>query len=113
MRYSIQRIQQILKADRLNATPYPQTIERILFDSRHLVFATRTLFFAFTGDRQDGHDYIAELYEQGVRNFIVTKSIDLVNYPNANFLKVKNSIKALQRLARFHRKQFDLSLIHI
>jgi len=113
MRYSIQHIQQILKANRLNATPYPQTIERLLFDSRHLVFATRTLFFAFTGDRQDGHDYIAELYEQGVRNFIITKSINLENYPTANFLKVKNSVKALQRLARFHRKQFEYPIIGI
>lgn len=113
MRYAIQQIQQILKSKFLNATLYPHSIERLLFDSRHLVFATRTLFFAFPGDRQDGHDYIQELYEQGVRNFVVSKSIAITKYPNANFLKVKSSIKALQGLARFHRQQFNFPVIGI
>ena len=113
MRYSIEDIQRILKADRLNPTLFPHTIERLLFDSRHLVFANRTLFFAFTGERQDGHDYIQELYEQGVWNFVVTKEINPTLYPNANFLQVKSAIKALQWLARYHRRQFDFPVIGI
>jgi len=113
MAYSIQQIQHILKGKFLNSLPFEQKIEQLLFDSRHLIFANRTLFFAFAGVRQDGHDFIDELYAQGVRNFVVTKKIVPANYPEANLVYVKNSIKAIQRLAIAHRQQFDLPVIGI
>lgn len=33
-------------------------IEQLLTDSRRLVFAEQTLFFALPGPRRDGHDFI-------------------------------------------------------
>ncbi len=113
MSYSIKEIQQIVKGTFLNARPEDQAIERLLFDSRHLVFANHTLFFAFTGDRQDGHHFIEELYQQGVRNFVVTTATISDRFPQANFILVKNSIKALQKLATYHRQQFDIPVIGI
>ena len=113
MTYSIQQIQRIIKGKFLNPLPFKQDIEQLLFDSRHLIFANRTLFFAFAGDRQDGHDFIRELYEQGVRNFVVTKKIRPASFPEANLLYVKKSIKAIQGLATFHRQQFNLPVIGI
>ena len=113
MAYSIQHILDIVNGKPLNAVLLDTQIERLLFDSRHLVFPTRTLFFAFKSNRQNGHQFIGELYEQGVKNFIVTQKIDTVNYPTANFILVKNSIKALQQLATFHRHQYNLPIIGI
>ncbi len=113
MNYSIKKIQEIVKGNFLNIPSEDQPIERLLFDSRHLVFANRTLFFAFTGDRQDGHHFIGELYQQGVRNFIVTKTNIGEAFPQANFILVKDSIKALQKLATYHRRQFDIPIIGI
>ena len=113
MPYSLATIKNIIKATSLNPHPSTPPIERLLFDSRHLIFANRTLFFAFTGDRQDGHEYLQELYEQGVRNFVVTKPINSAQFPTANLLLVKNSIKALQRLAMYHRRQFTYPVIGI
>ncbi len=113
MTYSIQHILEIVNGNSLNTVLLDTQIERLLFDSRHLVFPTRTLFFAFKSNRQNGHHFIGELYGQGVKNFIVTQKIDLKKYPAANFILVRNSVKALQQLATFHRQRFNLPIIGI
>jgi len=85
----------------------------LLTDSRRLVFPDTTLFFALYGSRREGHAFIAELYLRGVRNFVVYQTIRLEDYPEANFILVKNSLQALQSLAIFHRQQFDLPVVGI
>jgi Alr-MurF fusion protein len=85
----------------------------LLTDSRRLVFPDTTLFFALYGSRREGHAFIAELYLRGVRNFVVYQSMRLEDYPEANFVQVKDSLRALQSLAIFHRQQFDLPVIGI
>ncbi|HEX3080826.1 MAG TPA: bifunctional UDP-N-acetylmuramoyl-tripeptide:D-alanyl-D-alanine ligase/alanine racemase, partial [Puia sp.] len=88
-------------------------IEQLLTDSRRLVFPDTTLFFALYGSRREGHEFVAELYLRGVRNFVVYETIPVEDYPDANFILVKNSLRALQSLAVFHRQQFDLPVIGI
>ena len=44
---------------------------------------------------------------------MVSEKIDLVNYPEANFLLVYDTVTALQELATFHRKQFTIPVIGI
>lgn len=113
MAYSIQHIQQIVLGKMLNTEVQEVTIERLLFDSRHLVFPANTLFFAFKSNRRDGHSFIKELYRKGVRNFIVTATSQVDNLPDSNIILVNDSIKALQRLTVYHRKQFDYPTIGI
>jgi alanine racemase len=78
-----------------------------------MVYPESTLFFALYGPRRDGHAFLAELYLRGVRNFVVYKSQDLSDYPDANFILVADSLQALHQLAIFHRQQFDLPVIGI
>ncbi|MEM1122178.1 MAG: Mur ligase family protein, partial [Bacteroidota bacterium] len=116
MSYAIRDILTIVSGKLLNPQLFDTQIERLLFDSRHLVFPTKTLFFAFASQRQDGHQFIEELYELGVRCFIVTRkieSIELDFYPQANFIKVSSSVAALQTLVKHHRQQFSLPVIGI
>ncbi len=113
MIYSIQQIVEITEGKPLNLPLIETQIERLLFDSRHLVFPNRTLFFAFKSKRQDGHHFIKELYRQGVRNFIVTQNFNSAAFPSANFILVEDSVRALQQLAVFHRRQFSLKTIGI
>lgn len=66
-------------------------------------------------DRNDGHNYISELYRRGVRNFVVSE-VPMVwasDYPEANFLKVVNTLEALQRLAERHRDEFNIPIVGI
>jgi alanine racemase len=113
MPYSIQKIKEIINGELLNPVIHPFRIERLLFDSRHLVFPARTLFFAFKSKRQNGHLFIKELYEQGVYNYIVTETVVYKDFPKANFILVKNSVDALQQLATQHRAQFSFPIIGI
>ena len=48
-------------------------IHWLLTDSRSLSFPSGTLFFALKTSRNDGHLYIAELYRQNLRYFVVSE----------------------------------------
>ena len=68
MTYSIETIAQLLQAKRIG--PGEGTVKWLLTDSRSLGFPEETLFFALVTTRGDGHRYIAELYDRGVRHFV-------------------------------------------
>lgn len=88
-------------------------IETLSIDSRKTGIAQRVLFVAIAGERHDGHDYIAALYNAGLRNFIVERDVTAGLFPEANILLVPSSVAALQQLAAFHRHQFSIPVIGI
>ncbi|MDP9042202.1 MAG: Mur ligase family protein, partial [Bacteroidota bacterium] len=88
-------------------------VEQLLTDSRRLLYPESTLFFALYGARRDGHAFIPDLYLRGVRNFVIYQKLDLADYPDANFILVKDCLQALQMVATFHRHQFDLPVVGI
>jgi len=89
-------------------------IEFLAFDSRNILIPQKTLFFAITTAKDDGHHYIQELWKLGVRNFIITQALaEFSHFSDTNFLQVENAITALQKIAAFHRKQFDYPVVGI
>ncbi len=112
MSNSIEEIASVIGAKRIGN--HPAHIDWILTDSRSLCFPEETMFFALKTKRNDGHKYIADLYERGVRNFVVgTLTTEPESYPDANFLVVGSPLKALQRLASRHREQFQVPVVGI
>ena len=111
--YSIQAIQQIIQAKSLNPQLNEAQIEHLLLDSRQIIFAERSLFFAIKGIHNDGHQFLSAAYQAGVRSFVVTMGPELSQFPDANFLLVENVVQALQQLAAHHRQQFPLQVIGI
>ena len=89
------------------------SIDYIFFDSRKIFYPATSLFIALKGPRRNGHSFLPELYKKGVRNFIVCEEIKKEDFPGSNILHVKDGLKALQQLAAFHRKQFNLPVIGI
>ena len=89
-----------------------RTILHLLIDSRRLDAAEHTLFFALVSQRNDGHKYIDDLYQNGVRAFVLSKMPETVR-PDACYLLVEDALKALQLLAAYHRSQFDIPVIGI
>lgn len=86
----------------------------LLTDSRKLSNPQKTLFFALKTKTNDGHNYVEELYTQGVRNFVVaSKLTGWGKLKNANFLVVKDPLDALQKLTSYHRRKFDIPVIGI
>ena len=49
------------------------SIDTLLTDSRSLTFPRTSLFFAIPTKENDGHRYVRQLYDTGVRNFVVNR----------------------------------------
>lgn len=109
--FTIAHIAQVLKAKSFLPTPN-SVIKMLLIDSRTIINAQITLFFAIAAQR-DGHTFIADAYKNGIRNFVIADPAYAEKYPDANFLLVKDVIKALQNLATYKRKLNDLKVIGI
>lgn len=110
MDYAVSEIAEIIKSSKAE---YPDIrVDRLLTDSRALTVAPTTLFFALKTPTNDGHRFIPELYDRGVRNFVVSEIPD-GDFSGANFLKVRDVIAALQLLARHHRQRFDIPVIAV
>lgn len=88
-------------------------IRAILTDSRKVTDPEHGLFFALSG-RRDGHQFLKDVYKQGVRNFVISQSdFDRSDMARANFYLVEDTLKALQDLAAHHRLKFSYPVIGI
>lgn len=87
-------------------------VKNLSVDSRTILNADSTLFFALTAQR-DGHSFIADAYKNGVRNFVVALPEATVGYTDANFIIVDSAISALQQLAQYHRSSNHINTIAI
>ena len=113
MTYTIEKVTTLIGSHRFGTAD--ANIGFLLTDSRSLCFAEETLFFALKSGRGDGHNYISDLYRRGVRNFVVedVPADYATAYADANFLKVENSLVALQRLAERHRDEYNIPVVGI
>ncbi len=111
MEYRIQHIAALLNAETKISEDLP--VEHLLIDSRKIIFPNSSIFFALQSNRRDGHAFIQDVYEKGVRNFVVQKGFDGAAYSRANFLMVEDVLKALQLLAAQHRSNFIIPVIGI
>ena len=87
-------------------------IDWLLTDSRSLCYPESTLFFAIKTEVGNGHLYINDLYQRGVRAFVVSEEVE-GDFPDADFLVVQNTLFALQSLAAQHRSRFDIPVIGV
>lgn len=113
MPYAISDIQHILSAEWLQRHDPDTRVDSLLTDSRQVVTPAVSLFFALPGKRHDGHQYLTDLYQRGVRQFIVSQAVVVENFPEANILRVPNTLDALQALAAYHRSRFNIPVIGI
>ena len=109
--YSLQKVAEIVGGQLVGASD-ERKISDLLIDSRHLMDPNQALFFALKSHRNDGHKYIEELYEKGVRAFVVKQRPEAF-CPEASFIVVADTLKALQALASYHRQQFSIPVIGI
>ena len=110
MTYSIETITTLIGAHRIGSTD--TSIDWLLTDSRSLVFPETTLFFAIRTQKNDGHRFIPELYQRGVRAFVVSQAPE-TPMTGANYLVVPSPLKAMQRLAERHREEFNIPIIGV
>ncbi len=88
-------------------------IQSLSLDSRTAVPSSSILFFCIRGLRHDGHIYVEELYNKGIKNFVFEYIPQGINLDDINYLLVDGSINSLQKLASYHRQQFKGKIIGI
>lgn len=110
MKYTIEQIATLTGARRFGQLS--ATLSCLLTDSRSLWMPEETLFFALVSQRGDGHRYLDDLYERGVRNFVVSRLPD-APAADANYLLVPDTLAALQQLAQRHRQSFHIPVVGI
>lgn len=95
-------------------------VEQLLTDSRRAGDHSRSLFFAIPTKRNTGCRYVFDLYQRGVRNFVVPAEGVPEEYLQqfrlcaaANFWRVKDVVRALQQLAAHRRGGFDIPVVGI
>lgn len=94
--------------------PAEFTIEQLVTDSRTLLQGEKSLFFALTGPRNNGHLYISELIRKKVPVFVVSqRNPEWEQTPGTTFIFVSDTLEALQKLAGFHRSRFLFPVIGI
>ncbi|MGM9817089.1 MAG: bifunctional UDP-N-acetylmuramoyl-tripeptide:D-alanyl-D-alanine ligase/alanine racemase [Lepagella sp.] len=93
-------IEQIAELLHLPCPANRGVIAHLLTDSRSLSSAGDSLFFAIPTKGNDGHRFISDLYDRGVRNFVVNHiPPQMQRIADANFLVVPDTIRALQQVA--------------
>ena len=89
-------------------------ISHCLIDSRKLHSPQDTLFFALRTASNDGHKFVSELYQRGVRAFVVMeKPATWASFDQADFLVVEDTLQALQALSACVRKACQAPLLAI
>ena len=88
--------------------PAKAEVRSVCIDSR--IVKKGELFIAIKGDVFDGHDFIDGVIAKGVRVLIVHKAVEVKN-PKVSVILVKDTIRALGDIARFHRLRFKIPVI--
>lgn len=104
-----------------------QVISEAVIDSRLAI--PGAMFIALQGENSDGHDYVADAFSNGALIALAEKetegeyqTLDLKagRYPRKEFelefpllILVKDSLAALQQIARFWRRKLDVEVIGI
>ena len=87
-------------------------IRSISIDSRSI--KKGDLFIAIRGDNFDGHDFIGNAVKNGASGIILSSlHSSLKTLSPAFIIKVSNTLKALQNLAKYYRRKFDIPIIGV
>lgn len=88
-------------------------INELCIDTRKIAHPETALFIALKTNLRDGHSFIPDAYNKGIRNFLVSTGIDTSEYSDANFVLVDDTLSALQKVAKAHRAQYNIPCIGI
>ena len=88
-------------------------IRSVAFDTRRIYNGQDVLFFALKGNFRDGHDFIKDAYDKGVRHFVVRQAGVTSGIGDANEIVVEDTLDAMMKLAAHHRSLFDCPVVAI
>lgn len=109
--YSIQDIAHITQSSYSGNQSAP--ITSIYIDSRTIIANPTTLFIALPGIKYNGHTFIEDLYQKGIRNFWVQNNESYPIFDDAQYIISHNVLQAFQKLMAHYRSQFCIPIVGI
>lgn len=112
--YSLKQISEITGAVFKGKNNYPVSV--FCADSRSITDPANSLFIAIKTNKNNGHKYIKDVLDKGITSLLVKSGeIDLNEYNNisVSLLVCDDPLQALQKLASYHRMQFNIPIIGI
>lgn len=89
-------------------------VQGVLTDSRQFSYSEGLVFFAIRGVNHDGHKFIQQLHDRGIRIFTVEElPSNQDEFAECSFILVDNTVDALQKFASYRRSQFKGNVIAI
>ena len=70
-----------------------------------------SLFLALTGEKFDGHAFVREAVKRGACGIVASRRIE--TEPGVHVFQVADTLQALQDLARFHRRRFQIPVVAV
>ena len=101
----------IISGGRILQFSKERDLTHLFIDSRKPILNEEAVFFAISGEHHNGHAYIPQLHKLGVRQFVVEEEVQ--HLADANIIRVKSTVVALQNIATIHRKQFSIPVIGV
>ncbi|UOE41112.1 bifunctional UDP-N-acetylmuramoyl-tripeptide:D-alanyl-D-alanine ligase/alanine racemase [Chryseobacterium suipulveris] len=86
-------------------------VKNIAFDSRTIFSTLNTAFLAINTSKNSGEKYIQSAIEKGVG--VIISEHQIAEIKNVTWILVKDSVKFIQDLARYHLRRFHLKTIGI
>ncbi len=108
MRYSLKQIAEVVSGQLYGDENV--IIEGASSDSRNIT--SSQIFVPFIGEKVDGHKFVKEVLDKGVVASFWQKDESLPR-PIGNIIVVDDVLKAIQKLAAFHRRNKDIPFIGI
>ncbi|HOJ38008.1 MAG TPA: UDP-N-acetylmuramoyl-tripeptide--D-alanyl-D-alanine ligase [Ignavibacteriales bacterium] len=109
--FNLKDLAHILKAEVFNPM-YFEPFDNISTDSR--IINNKSIFFAFKGEKFDGHNFVKSVSQAGVKSVVINKEriSDFKNL-NISIFAVDDTIKAYGELARVYRNRIKAKVIAI
>lgn len=74
------------------------------------------MYIGIKGERVDGNDYIEEAFNNGSMGCITDKNLSqdlLEKFTNKVIIKVDDTVKAIQEIAKYKRSMYDIPVIAV
>lgn len=104
-------IREILDATKGNLLCGSENLEVTSVSTNSKTAADGALFIPIRGEKMDGHQFIKGAFENGATAALTSVS-EVANSSNT-YIKVADSLRAMQDLAAYYRRKFDIPVVGI
>jgi alanine racemase len=111
--YTFKQIAQLFPKAEIHGAHPDEIVANLVIDTRPSQQFRTSLFIALKGAQHDGHAFVLQAFEKGVRSFLVKQLPEELPLDQCNLIVHPNPLKALQEIASWHRAHFDYPVIAI